>query len=90
MTVPIKNIIKDFLINKEKELLEKENIRGLFKDLLDKNIKQHLLDIKLYKKNLILTVDSSVVKFQLNLLKEKILNKIKEKIPYIEKIKIKL
>ncbi|MCM8823719.1 MAG: DciA family protein [Candidatus Omnitrophica bacterium] len=90
MTVPIKNIIKDFLIDKEKELLEKENVRGLFKDLLETNIKQHLLDIKLYKKNLILTVDSSVAKFQLNLLKEKILNKIKEKIPYIEKIKIKL
>lgn len=86
----IKNLITSFINDLQKERQDKEKFFYFIEDLLNKKTKKHITSYKIYKNTLIFYVDSPVWKFQLNLLKPKILEKFKEENIGIKNIKIKL
>ena len=78
MATPIKNIVDTFLNHKKQDVVFKENIKQAIYRVIDEQTKHHLYFGKVSKKTLFLYTDASVVHYQLNLLKDKILQEVRD------------
>ena len=90
MATKINTIITKFLKQKKEELLQKQKIENSIKSILNTQTKKHLYSIRVYKKTLVIYTDSSASSFQLNLLRNAILEKVRDILPTLEMIKIKV
>lgn len=90
MTTHIKEILGGFLKEKRKDVKRKEEIEEIVEKIIDKKLKKHVQLKRIYKNSLIFYSESSNYSFEFYLKKEQLLEKIKEKFPYIEDIKVKV
>lgn len=90
MATHIKNIIQQFLENKKAGAVDVSGIKEVVEEHLGGKLKKHISLENIDKKNLIFCSDSSSALYEFKLKKEKLLEAVKSKFPYIEGIKIKI
>ena len=89
MATPIKNILNKFLQNKKKAIIFNENLRRAVYSQIGNNLKAHLFFASVHKESLLLYVDNPIVHYQINLLKNNILEAVQTIAPNITKLLIK-
>lgn len=88
MAEHIQKSLSQFLNNLKRKDSEKKEILFILNKILNKDIQEHICNIRFYKKSLIIKVDNNLWGYQLNLLIPQILKLLQEK--GIEKIKVKV
>lgn len=90
MPTHIKSLINKVVKELRNDNKSKEKILSVIENLIDKKIQKHIKSYRLYKKNLIFYVDSSIWIFEVNLFKKKVLDELKKENLGVKNIKIKI
>ena len=90
MATHIKNLIKGFLKKKRKEAATKEKLAKIVDEVLGEKLKPRVQIRGIYKNKVIFYTEAAMVSYELNLIRGKLLEAIKEEFPQIEDIKINI
>ncbi|MBU2473222.1 MAG: DUF721 domain-containing protein [Candidatus Omnitrophica bacterium] len=89
MAAHIKQLIDEFLKQKNKNLAQQKTIETIVERFLTPAIKNHIHLKMVEQNNLVFSSDSSGAAYNLNLVKKEILQEIQKQFPEVEKISVK-
>lgn len=89
MATHIKHLITKFLTQYKYDTNTKENISEIVYSIIDKKLHPYVKLGKIYQNKVILYVDYSVVGYEVNLSKERIIRELNKIYPHIETIIVK-
>lgn len=90
MATHIKKILEEFLKEERQKSQEWERLKQIIDENLDEGIKKHIRPDKVYRNILFFFSDSSIVSYEFNLKKNKLLAAVRETFPDINDIKMKV
>ncbi|MFH1768127.1 MAG: DciA family protein [Candidatus Omnitrophota bacterium] len=90
MATQIKKVINEFLKKQKKEIDREIILKKYIKEIVGDETMEYIDVSRIEKDNLVIYTNTPMVKYQLNLLRTKILKKIQSKHPEVRKINIKI
>jgi len=88
MATHIKDILNEFLKQKQKRLSQQQEIETIVNKLLTQELKTHIYLKKMIENKIVFSSDSSGATYNLNLIKEKLLSEIQKQFPKVQKITV--